>query len=606
MLRSAFITPIFLLVASVVSFAQRPDGPNDALMVLPFENKSGKPEFNWIGESFSSSVTELLVNKGVGIISNAERKFTQQDLKVPLTSIPSLATSLWIAQRAKASLLMVGSYEIPPADEKQITTVYVKARVIRVRDGKILSEDFQDGRKSEFDLHDALGNLQTLQGDLAYQTFVRINKVLYKQEATLFLKRDDLLSAANKVPSKAFEAYIKGLLTSNMSARENYLRNALRFYAEDKDHPNETYTSAALELGHLYLSQGRRDDAAESFRNVINAFVTCRDAALNQRVVPQCKGEENAEASYYLGWIYFQKKNYEQALSVLLDVKDLKLVSINNLIGVVGIQAARSDKAGSPKAADFLVKAMESLRRAEETVPDDRKIAFNYSLALFLNQKYDEAGQHFRNVAAADPNDGEAAFLAAKSFEMTPGREQDAAASDDWAKRLLKDQNRYAKLQQSWTQSKSIESIETRITPASRDDFVEVVFISKRAPIKPALDPTADLMAQARTLFKQGKYDDAIEKLRRVLISEPMNAESYLILGKIYQSRGEIDQAISQFKTAIFWDNRLVDAPVALGKIYSERGSCDLAKTYAVLAQELDPNNQEVMGLQRIVERCSK
>ncbi|MBK8466578.1 MAG: tetratricopeptide repeat protein [Chloracidobacterium sp.] len=604
MLRSAFITTIFLLFASVSSFAQKPEGPNDVLMVLPFENKSGKAEFNWIGESFSSSITELLVNKGVGIISNAERKITQQDLKVPLTSIPSLATSLWIAQRAKASLLMVGSYDIPPADEKDVTTVYVKAKVIRVRDGKILSEEFTSS-KPGFELHDALSKLQTIQGDLAYQVFARVRKVLYKEEA-LFLKRDDLLSAANKVPSKAFEAYVKGLLTSNVSARENYLKNALRFYAEDKNHPNETYTSAALELGHLYRSQDKRDEAAESFRNVINAFATCRDTALNQRVVPQCKGEENAEASYYLGWIYFQKKNYEQALAVLLDVKDLKLVSINNLIGVVGIQAARSDKAGSPKAADFLLKSLDALKRAEDTVPDDRKIAFNYSLALFLNQKYDEAGQHFRNVTAADPNDGEAAFLAAKSFEMTPGREQDAAASDDWAKRLLKDQNRYAKLQQAWAQSKSIESIESRITPASRDDFVEVVFISKRAPVKPALDPTADLLSQARALFKQGKYDDAIEKLRRVLISEPMNAESYLMLGKIYQSRGEIDQAISQFKTAIFWDNRLVDAPVALGKIYSEKGSCDLAKTYAVLAQELDPTNQEVMGLQRIVEKCSK
>jgi len=604
MLRSAFITTIFLLFASVLSFAQKPEGPNDVLMVLPFENKSGKAEFNWIGESFSSSITELLVNKGVGIISNAERKITQQDLKVPLTSIPSLATSLWIAQRAKASLLMVGSYDIPPADEKDVTTVYVKAKVIRVRDGKILSEEFTSS-KPGFELHDALSKLQTIQGDLAYQVFARVRKVLYKEEA-LFLKRDDLLSAANKVPSKAFEAYVKGLLTSNLSARENYLKNALRFYAEDKNHPNETYTSAALELGHLYRSQDKRDEAAESFRNVINAFATCRDTALNQRVVPQCKGEENAEASYYLGWIYFQKKNYEQALAVLLDVKDLKLVSINNLIGVVGIQAARSDKAGSPKAADFLLKSLDALKRAEDTVPDDRKIAFNYSLALFLNQKYDEAGQHFRNVTAADPNDGEAAFLAAKSFEMTPGREQDAAASDDWAKRLLKDQNRYAKLQQAWAQSKSIESIESRITPASRDDFVEVVFISKRTPVKPALDPTADLLAQARALFKQGKYDDAIEKLRRVLISEPMNAESYLMLGKIYQSRGETDQAISQFKTAIFWDNRLVDAPVALGKIYSEKGSCDLAKTYAVLAQELDPTNQEVMGLQRIVEKCSK
>ena len=73
---------------------------------------------------------------------------------------------------------------------------------------------------------------------------------------------------------------------------------------------------------------------------------------------------------------------------------------------------------------------------------------------LFLNQKYPEAAQHFRNLAANDTTDGEAAFLAAKAFEMTPGSEKDAAASDDWAKKLLTAQNRYAKLQQAWSQSK--------------------------------------------------------------------------------------------------------------------------------------------------------
>ena len=79
-----------------------------------------------------------------------------------------------------------------------------------------------------------------------------------------------------------------------------------------------------------------------------------------------------------------------------------------------------------------------------------------------------------------------------------------------------------------------------------------------------------------------------MDALRRVLGSEPMSAESYLLLGKIHLRRGDIDQAISSFKTSIFWDNRLIDAHVSLGKIYVEKGDCLQAKNYAASALEID------------------
>jgi Flp pilus assembly protein TadD len=114
------------------------------------------------------------------------------------------------------------------------------------------------------------------------------------------------------------------------------------------------------------------------------------------------------------------------------------------------------------------------------------------------------------------------------------------------------------------------------------------------------------LLAQARTDYKNGNDDDAMATLRRVLAGEPMSAESYLLLGKIHLRRGDLEQATSSFKTAIFWDNRLVDAHVNLGKIFFEKGDCLQAKTYAASAAEIDAENQDVLALQRQVERCSK
>ena len=122
-----------------------------------------------------------------------------------------------------------------------------------------------------------------------------------------------------------------------------------------------------------------------------------------------------------------------------------------------------------------------------------------------------------------------------------------------------------------------------------------------------AVDSETDtLLAKARTLIKNGQDDEAMATLRRVLVSEPMSAESYLLLGKIHLRRGDLEQAISSFKTSVFWDNRLVEAHVDLGKIYVEKGDCMQAKTYAASAAEIAPDDQEVIALQRLSERCSK
>ena len=132
--------------------------------------------------------------------------------------------------------------------------------------------------------------------------------------------------------------------------------------------------------------------------------------------------------------------------------------------------------------------------------------------------------------------------------------------------------------------------------------------LSKREgePVTAAVSESDRLMEQARTQFKNGQDDDAMATLRRVLASEPMSAESYLILGKIHLRRGDREQAASSFKTAIFWDNKLTDAYVNLGRIHLERGECLQVKTYVAQALEVDRDNPEVAALQRQADRCSK
>src|SRR6478752_3373749 len=102
------------LITVVFTIAAHAQG-TDTVMVLPFENTSDKAEFNWIGESFADSLSDLLRVPTLNVISNDERKIIQQRLRIPLSTLPSMATSLKMARESGATLLIAGKYNIVPA-----------------------------------------------------------------------------------------------------------------------------------------------------------------------------------------------------------------------------------------------------------------------------------------------------------------------------------------------------------------------------------------------------------------------------------------------------------------------------------------------------------
>lgn len=590
---------ILSLLIGLSVYGQTASSTGETVMVLPFENASRMAEFNWVGESFADSLSDLLRVPTLNVVANDERKIIQQRLRIPLTSLPSLATSLKLARDANASLLITGKYNIVPAQGDTAATINVTAKIIRVNEGRFLNEELPDGRRitRDINLNDALGNLQTMQGQIAYQ-------ILYQRDKALPFSQNELIVSANKVPARAFEAYIKGLLTSAPDARENYFKNALRLFSEVT--PDGTYSDAALELGHLYLGQKKYPEAIDAFGRVVDANQQCKDKAKQDNKPARCGDEGFAEASFYIGLIQWQQGNYEPALAVLRPLaEDLKLTSVYNALGAIAVQASRAEKKNAAKASALLAEGLDFLRKASDSSPDDLNVKFNYALASFLNGSYAEASTGFRSILAARPADGDSSYLLAKSL----GEMKDAAAqeSDDQARRILAANNRYANLEKEWLRSHTIGGINMRVEQPLRQDFVSVVLSRKHAsPVAAPVSETDGLLADARNAYKNGNDDDAMAKLRRVLASEPMSAESYLLLGKIHLRRGDIEQATSSFKTAIFWDNRLVDAHVSLGKIFFEKGDCLQAKTYAASAAEIDPENQDVLALQRQAERCSK
>jgi tetratricopeptide (TPR) repeat protein len=596
MLKNLIFTIVFVLSAFAFAGAQTAPTGADTVLILPFENTSQRAEFNWVGESFADSLSDLLKVPSLNVVSNDERKIIQQRLRVPLTSLPSLATSLKLAREGKATLLIAGKYNIVPAQGETAAIVSVTVKIIRVNEGRFLSEEFADGRRITRDvyLNAALADLQTVQGQVAYQ-------ILYQRDKALPFAQNQFIEAANKVPARAFEAYIKGLLASEADpqTRENYLKNAMRIYSEEKS--GATFADASLELGHLFLNQRKFPEAIDYFSRI-----------------PQ-ESTFYPEAAFYTGLIHWQQQNYEQALAVLRPLaEDLKLTSVYNTIGAIAIQASRAEKKNKGKSAALLNEGLDLLKKALDSAPDESNVRFNYGFARFLNSQYTEAAQELRPVLASSPKDGESYFLLAKTLELL--KDASAADFDNQARRFLTEGDRYAKLQTEWTRSKTTDAIGMRVIQPPRKDFVGVILLKNQTrTVQTPVNETEKSLGEARQFYKDGRDDEAMAVLRRVLVSEPMSAESYYLLGMIHLRRGDKEQSVSSLKTALFWDNRLINAYIALVKIYVEKGDCLQAKNYmtsglealnqlerdSTVTAQIEEKKQEVEGLQRLVERCS-
>ena len=579
-LRIVILGVLFSLGVPVSSvLGQTPSA--DVVMVLPFENTSNRPEYNWVGESFADSLSDLLNKPGLVVVSSDERELAYQRLRLPETVIPSRATAIKLARQAKATMIVIGNYSVTPPPtandkDKKPTDAYVQvtARVVKVNEGRTLGEVIDGGWATrQFDYGAPLTTLQDIHGRLAYQ-------ILYQRDKALPYSQNQIVQEATKIPQKAFEAYVKAVqLGLRDDVRPNYLKNALRYYAEAQG--GTVYPQAAFELGRGYMAQGNWKEATEYFSKL------------------QKKEPHYAEAAFYASLGYTKLGDYGRALATVVPLSsDLPLIGVYNNAGAVAVQAARDNKNQAEKTR-LLSQATDFLGRAAESAPDDQMVHFNYAYALFLSGKFEEAADQLRPVITSDQRDGQAYFLFAKALEKT-GKAEAATAADDQARRYLQN---YAKWQTEWQKSQTTSSVNLRMRDVlNRDDVFD---LERRKAITAAVESpssaTQDLLAKARDLYQAGRDEEALPELHRVVMIEPTNAEAYLLSGRINLRRSDQEAAIAALKTAIFWDPKLIDAHILLGKIFLDRGDRGEARKYAQSAITIDPNNQEAIALQRQV-----
>lgn len=539
--------PVLALMAALSTAARAAD----VVLTMPFENVSGKPEYNWIGESFAITLGNLLDTPGMVAIGPEERNLAYEKLGLTASDLLTRAAMIRVADSAQANLAVVGTYDIG-GDAKR-PTIAISAKLIDAREGRLAASKV-------FNMSGTLQKLQEMQGQLAWS-------ILYERNPSLTYSKDNLVKRAVNIPTRAYESLVKGIQTKDQKLRENFLRRAIMEF-ETAGAPGR-YSQAYYELGLLYLNQRKYPEAVKAFKEITQ------------------DDQHYLESRFYLGVTMAQTAAYKDAGDAFEKLtRPMPLLEVWNNLGAMQIATGRLDD------------ALVSLRKAVANSPYDPIYRFNLGYAEFKFGRFDQAAEHFRVALSSNANDGEAQYLLAKCLRAT-GPVDEAKRVDDEARRLL--DNRYAKWELAPEQMGQLVRLKSEF---SRAQFFKI----EREQQQTAGLPSTQLIIQQRSLDKSkqligmGRDDEAVKELTQLLTTNPALAEAHLLKGQILQRRKELDSAILSYLSAISWSPRLVAAHVGLGQIYLAKGDRTRAVAYINQAVEIDPQDRDAIALRRQVE----
>jgi tetratricopeptide (TPR) repeat protein len=558
----------FVLIASLFTAIQPAPAPaavadqaQDTVLAFPFENVTKRPEYNWIGESFSEMLSELLDLRGFITVRPDERNLAYERESLPSTAILTHATSIKVGERAGADMIIIGTYRVD--GDKNSETITATARLVDIREGRLVGREFNRGGP--------LRDLQRIQGELAYD-------ILLQRNPALPFSRDTFVSDATKVPAEAFSDFMKAVLTSDTKNKILFLERAIDTYAKAG---KGSYSQAVFELGIVHYNANAWNDAIKWLSKVESSY------------------SRQAEAAFYLGVCYLSTRQNDKAMQLYAQlVPRLPLYEVYGNAGVAFLRASRVND------------SITYLKPAAEAATRDGDTQFNYGYALWLKNDFAGVAAQMDATVKRKPADGEAYYLLAKANERM-GKTAESAAALDQAKRYL---STFAQ----WETKRQIPDLVRIKHRFSKTAYYRLVNDARGVQAGNDSSQTTsasgasgsasidESLKKAQDDFTANRDKEALDGLARILQVRPDSHEAHFLRGRIYERRGEYDRAIEALKAATFWNPRLLQAYVILGRIYTLQKNCADARAASTKALQLDPSSQEAGALKRLVDsKCA-
>ena len=348
-IRSSVVAALVVFSATAMH-SQTDQAGGRVVLVLPFENRSGQANLDWIGESFAATLNQRLRSAGFLAISRDDRVYALDHLGLPAEFRPSRATTIRIAQTLDAQFVLVGSFNVKDSE------ITAQAQVLEVN-RLTLSKPLEQSS--------SLSRLLEVENNLAWLS-------ARQMDAKFAVAENTFVAASAGLKLDAYESYIRGITAPSADERLKRLKTAVDL--------SPANTDALLALGKDEYAAGDYDDAAA----VLTRVPAGDPLAL--------------EAGFYRGLANFNTAHYAEAEGAF-GMVSTKL-PLPEVVNNQGVAMARQHKDGTPL-----------LQRASAADPQDADYHFNVAVALRRRGDLAHARAEIDQALKLRPSDGEAKQL---------------------------------------------------------------------------------------------------------------------------------------------------------------------------------------------------
>lgn len=531
---------VLLLFAGVVLHA----APPKVILVFPLENLSGNPSLGWMSEGLAELIGTRLSSSSRCVLERSERNDAYEELGLTAPTPLTLASEYKVARLLGATVVVVGHFTVA-GDQLSTQVQWLDVPKLALSHPVTVAGKLTDLDALETRL--AWELLQAQSGEAAPAT------------------EEEFRNRFPPVRLGAFESYIRGILSTDLKTRINFLREADRL--DPRDH------RAALALGQYYFDQEAYADSAR-WLQLVNSG-----------------DRDYAESLFLLGVDEFSLGHSASAGAAFNKISlMLPLGEVFNNVGVVEFRAGHYDK------------ALDDFQHAFQSDPTDSDYAFNMSLALWQLKKYQEASSYLQKALAQDGDDLEAHVLMAQvagelgetdirqneldwisehntdSSDDPPGDHQTARPAPDPSPRIEKEYD-----------AKSFHLLPLENARAAQ---------AGREKLAAAEVPAAGQahLKQGLGLLAAGILFEAERELAQSVVLLPQSGEAHQALGEAYEREGKHTLAAAQFETSLKQKDSFA-GHLWLAKTYVSLEHLEPALKQVESAQQLDPANTEAKEL---------
>ena len=369
----------FLLAVSLIANCHAQPGADSAsaagrgriLLVLPFDNRSGQPNLEWIREAAPDILGSRFLSAGFAPMSRTDRLYALDHLGLPAGFHPSRATALKLAQTLDADSIVVGSFITDGSG------IIAEAQIVDVPHLRISKTISSRGEMKD---------LITVFDSLAWELTRQLDPGFSVAEETF-------VAAGQGTRLDAFEQYIRGISESDHEERLRHL--------------NQAVTLSPV-FGSAWMALGREDFNSQQYEQSAAAFAHAQG---------QVQGTDALEAGFYLGVSLLFSGSYPRAEKAFAGVAQvLPLAEVVNNQGVAisrqghdGTALFRQAVAADANSPDFHFNLAVSLKRhgdiagALNELAACLKLRPNDSEAQAMQEDWKQSAAHQPGEAKADP-----------------------------------------------------------------------------------------------------------------------------------------------------------------------------------------------------------